>query len=715
MSGPDLHPSKEELNAFSLGQLATEAAEQVEQHINTCAPCCETMLALSSDDTFVELLQGARKLAGKATTLTSQVIKDVRVNDPWEIPVPLAAHSRYEVQNLIGRGGMGRVFKARHRMMDRTVALKVIDSQWVQKPEVIDRFKREVKAAASLSHPNIVTAHDAEQADNLHFLAMEFVDGIDLAQTIRDHGPLSVATACDYIRQAAEGLQYAHDRGMVHRDIKPHNLMITKDSVIKILDFGLASLAPRTATNEPSGEHADGNLTIDGAIMGTPDFISPEQARDASRVDGRSDIYSLGMTLYYLLAGRAPFSAGHAIEKLKLHAEADPAPLSEFRNDVPEALQRIVSQMIAKDPSLRFQSPKEVAATLRALAQTELQQQAVVSARQGGGRFRPVRKLLVAAGGLFAAALFGIIFFLQTNHGLIRLEVLDPNLKVEVKNEEITINSDQPVKIRPGQHHLLIEDGGKEFPFEAGEFSVKRGESVVVTIQRLNGSLQVAKDGTVIWSKSVDEGKVKRTDAPAVAAAEEKTMKPLNAGEIMQQLFQVHGNPVPKLTAMISEAAGIPNGQWNSFARNPTASASSIKGEPFSLVMLGLNPLEEKDPAKLKEFRFTNELPPKPRELTEAMSASRHLGYHSILQEQDLQGLTYEIKSSPLNKAQLVGNVRFESEGLYSGKVHFVITIDENADLTVSELSLPNYGVKVVRGENGLWKKETTGVEEKTR
>ena len=313
MSGPELHPSKAELSAFSLGQLATEAAEQVEQHINTCSPCCETMLGLSSEDTFVELLQGARKLANNATTSTSQAIEDVRPNNSAEIPAPLADHSRYEIQNLIGSGGMGRVFMARHRMMDRTVALKVIDSQWVQKPEVIDRFKREVKAAASLSHPNIVTAHDAEQADNLHFLAMEFVDGIDLAQTIRDHGPLSVATACDCIRQAAEGLQYAHDRGMVHRDIKPHNLMVTQDNVVKILDFGLASLAPRAATDDTLNEHADGNLTLDGAIMGTPDFISPEQARDASKVDGRSDIYSLGMTLYYLLAGRAPFSTGNAV------------------------------------------------------------------------------------------------------------------------------------------------------------------------------------------------------------------------------------------------------------------------------------------------------------------------------------------------------------------------------------------------------------------
>jgi serine/threonine protein kinase len=147
---------------------------------------------------------------------------------------------------LIGKGGMGDVYKARHRMMERTVALKIINRELVRKPEAVDRFHREVKTAARLSHPNIVTAYDAEQqAGDVHFLVMEYVDGVDLSQIIKDRGALPIAEACDYIRQAAIGLQYAHEQGMVHRDIKPHNLMVTADGTVKILDFGLASLAPR--------------------------------------------------------------------------------------------------------------------------------------------------------------------------------------------------------------------------------------------------------------------------------------------------------------------------------------------------------------------------------------------------------------------------------------------------------------------------------------
>ncbi|MEM7559412.1 MAG: serine/threonine-protein kinase, partial [Planctomycetota bacterium] len=314
------HPSHEELAAFTLGQLPLDMAEKVEQHVRTCDPCCETMMGLASDDTFVDLLQ--------EVDATRPVVNNYGRES---IPTPLMTHPRYQTESTIGRGGMGRVYRARHRMMDREVALKVIHSEWIRKQEAIDRFRREVKTAASLDHHNIVTAHDAEQAGDLHFLVMEYVDGENLAETVAMNGALPVAKACDFVRQAAEGLQYAHDRGMVHRDIKPQNLMVTKDNTIKILDFGLASLAPQTSPSEAISEDADGKLTIAGSVMGTPDFISPEQAEDARKVDGRSDIYSLGMTLYFLLAGRRPFENGSALDKLKLHAEAEPTPLSELR------------------------------------------------------------------------------------------------------------------------------------------------------------------------------------------------------------------------------------------------------------------------------------------------------------------------------------------------------------------------------------------------
>ncbi|MCA8986681.1 MAG: protein kinase, partial [Planctomycetaceae bacterium] len=363
------HPNPSELSAFSLGQLSLQQAEKIEEHISSCQTCCDTLLSLSSEDTFVGQLQEARHLAPAIPDSLDGTRGHHSLNEE-AIPGPLASHPRYEIETLIGRGGMGQVYKAKHRMMDRAVALKVINREWVRRQEVIERFRREVKTAASLTHPNIVTAYDAEQAGDLHFLVMEYVDGKDLAQIVSERGPLPVAEACEYICKAAEGLQYAHERGMVHRDIKPHNLMVTRGNVVKILDFGLASLVPGSTPDEPLSEDADGNLTYAGAIMGTPDYISPEQAQDARNVDGRSDIYSLGMTLYYLLAGQVPFGEGSAMEKLKKHAEAEPASLESIRNDIPPALLAILSKMIAKDPNERFQSPAEVAAALESFAIT---------------------------------------------------------------------------------------------------------------------------------------------------------------------------------------------------------------------------------------------------------------------------------------------------------------------------------------------------------
>jgi serine/threonine protein kinase len=207
---------------------------------------------------------------------------------------------------------MGDVFLAQHRVMERMVALKVINRELVRKAEAVDRFHREVKTAARLSHANIVTAYDAEQAGDLHFLVMEYVDGVDLARLVKDRGPLPIAEACEYIRQAALGLQYAHEQGMVHRDIKPHNLMMARkeeagSSLVKILDFGLASLPPEANSSAETVEES-AELTAAGTIMGTTDFFSPELAEDAHRADIRSDIYSLGATLYYVLSGRPPFA-----------------------------------------------------------------------------------------------------------------------------------------------------------------------------------------------------------------------------------------------------------------------------------------------------------------------------------------------------------------------------------------------------------------------
>jgi serine/threonine protein kinase len=282
-----------------------------------------------------------------------------------EVPPELAWHPRYQVLKVLDCGGMGVVYLARHRLMDRLVALKVIQGGFLREPQLLERFRQEVKAAARLAHPNIVAAYDADQAGELHFLVMEYIDGVTLARVLADEGPLEVGCACHCMRQAALGLQHAHEHGLVHRDIKPHNLMRTRPGQIKILDFGLALLRAKAPAASPSGrEPVGGRLTCAGALLGTPDFIAPEQARDARQADIRADIYSLGCTLYYLLSGQVPFPAGSARTRVLAHQEQTPRPLAELRGAVPPTLAAIVQRMMASDPAQRYQTPREVTPAL---------------------------------------------------------------------------------------------------------------------------------------------------------------------------------------------------------------------------------------------------------------------------------------------------------------------------------------------------------------
>lgn len=368
MPDQSAHPSEEKLSAYNRGLLSPDEAITIETHISDCEACCETIVSLSSDDTFVGLLKEARQLSIDQT-LDHDSEPAQSPSSHRDIPPELAEHPRYGIVRLIGIGGMGDVYEAIHRKMERKVALKVINRELFQKAEAVNRFHREVKTAAQLSHPNIVTSHDADQAGDHHFMVMEYVDGVDLSHVVKDRGALPVAEACDYIRQAAIGLQHAHERNMVHRDIKPHNLMVTADGTIKILDFGLASLTPEAISASDAVE-ARSDLTAAGTIMGTPDFISPEQAEDARQVDIRSDIYSLGATLYYLLSGRVPFDDGSVMHKLNSHAQVEPAPLDSVRDDVPKELVAIASKMMAKDPDERYLTPKEVADALESFLRT---------------------------------------------------------------------------------------------------------------------------------------------------------------------------------------------------------------------------------------------------------------------------------------------------------------------------------------------------------
>ncbi len=303
------------------------------------------------------------------------------------VPSDLIDHPRYEVLEQLGSGGMGTVYKARHRLMDRLVALKVINPHLVGRPAMVERFYREMRAAARLSHPNIVAAYDADRADYTFFLVMELVEGVNLDVVLGRNRRLPHGQACEYARQTALGLQHAFERGMVHRDVKPHNLMLTPGERIKILDFGLARFVsevappvgpggalpglPDASATAPSqgAQKPDGpGLTSAYAALGTVDYMAPEEARDATHADIRADVYSLGCTLYRALAGQVPFPEGTVNEKLIGHLGHAPQPLRELRPDIPSELVHIVERMMAKRPGARYQTPAEVAQALAQFA-----------------------------------------------------------------------------------------------------------------------------------------------------------------------------------------------------------------------------------------------------------------------------------------------------------------------------------------------------------
>jgi serine/threonine-protein kinase len=298
----------------------------------------------------------------------------------------------YVLLDRIGEGGMGQVYKARHQHMNRVVALKVIRKERLSNPAAVRRFYQEVQAAAHLNHPNIVLAFDAGMIGPTHFFAMEYVDGVDLDQLVKETGPLPVAQACDYIRQAALGLAHAHERGLIHRDIKPHNLLVTRPArsnegtgnntgaaaaaVVKILDMGLARLQGPAET--------ENGVTREGAILGTPDYLAPEQAANSRAADIRSDLYSLGCTFYHLLTGHAPFR-GSTLTEVLLQHQMNPAPPVEVeRPEVPAAVAKIVARLMAKKPEDRFQTPAELAEALAPFCQGALLNAVPVAAPAAG-------------------------------------------------------------------------------------------------------------------------------------------------------------------------------------------------------------------------------------------------------------------------------------------------------------------------------------------
>ncbi len=368
------HPTDQSLQSYQLGKLDVAAAEILSEHLVRCQDCRKRAAELT-DDRFLDPVRNAR--AADSSWLgqsTPGSFLSEKVNVPARplegtLPPGLANHADYEILRELGRGGMGVVYLAQNRLMGRNEVLKVVSGHLLHRSGVLDRFLREIRSAARLHHANIVTAYSVLRAGESLVFAMEYVEGYDLAQLVKAQGPLQVAHACNFMYQAALGLQHAHEKGMVHRDIKPGNLILAREGqkpVVKVLDFGLAK-----ATREGQ---KDSSLTQEGQMLGTPDYIAPEQSLDAQKADIRADIYSLGCTLYYLLTGAPPFRASSLYELLQAHHSQVATPLNLARPAVPQELASIVARMMAKEPARRFQTPNEVAQALKPFFKTRSDQ-----------------------------------------------------------------------------------------------------------------------------------------------------------------------------------------------------------------------------------------------------------------------------------------------------------------------------------------------------
>ena len=469
-----------------------------------------------------------------AIELASQVGREPK-------PVPAAARVEisgesslgeigpYKLLKMLGQGGMGAVYKALHPRLDKIVALKVLTTGRLKSGDAINRFQREMKAVGKLDHPHLIRALDAGEADGAHYLVMEFVAGTDLDGLIKQHGPLPIAEACELVIQAASGLQAAHSRGMVHRDIKPANLMLAQQEfgppVVKVLDLGLALLADADPVEV-------GGLTSDGQIMGTIDYMAPEQANDSHSVDIRADIYSLGATLYALLTGGSLFQGKpnlSLMQKLTSLATEPAPPIRERRADISKALAAVVHRMLAKKPQDRFATPADVIAALKPFAAganlaslgsgagsptsdgstsvdsyggtvmlvsaQNIESTIQMPSSKSSNSQSPGRPWKAIAGAAIAAVvLFAVILLtLKTPHGEVIVEI-PADLSAEARKDiKINVTGDGAAEvaseangwkigIKEGRYKVELTGGGDQVQIDDQQVTVNRNKKAIVTI-----------------------------------------------------------------------------------------------------------------------------------------------------------------------------------------------------------------------------------------
>lgn len=296
--------------------------------------------------------------------IEARILTRYQASAIYQRKAKILAIGDYIVLDRLGKGGMGVVFKARHRDFVDPVALKILTPSSSRNADSVRRFRREAKLLARLEHPNLVTAHDIGEHGGVHFLVMDYVDGNDLDQLVKAGGPMRPARAVDLVIQAARGLGAAHQRQIVHRDLKPANIMVDGKGTVRVLDLGLARVIGASAAADGKDSILEGGLTETGIIMGTVDYLSPEQSKDSKRVDHRADIYSLGCTFHYLLTGMPPYPRETVMQRLLAHHQDEIPSLRTHRPEIPEALDVAFRRMMAKDPDHRQQSMTKVIESL---------------------------------------------------------------------------------------------------------------------------------------------------------------------------------------------------------------------------------------------------------------------------------------------------------------------------------------------------------------
>lgn len=538
--------SRGQLKEYLSGWVDVVATERIEAHLANCSDCEQTIVSLEADpDTLLELATPSTKSSASAhpsqnvDSPVAQALRAAKLYTPARENTTTTAKSTwphvgqdvagYELLRPLGRGGMGTVYVAKHTKLGKEVAIKLLPNEAFRDPSFADRFQREIRAAGGLEHTSIVRATDAGEAAGVHYLVMELVDGLDLSRIVRLADRLDIADACEIGRQIALGLSYAHAAGIVHRDVKPSNIVLARDGTAKLLDFGLART---TLWDEVSVE-----LTTVGQLMGTIDYMAPEQAERPESVDYRADLYALGATLFRLLAGRTPLSIAPSLSplaKLRLLAMHEPPLIHTLRDDVPSELVKLISELLARNPDARPPSADHVAERLSRLGQdsdlprlvelaiekaddeldlegTPEREHQFCTANETGTKIPDattsktnVRRSSIGAWlltglatlGLLAA---GVIFTLETQKGQLVVESDVPGVTVQIKQNgkvarELKIeNAAQSTRLWAGQYEVVLSAGSDSVEIADRTVVVLRGETQIARVR-----LAAEEDSTAV-------------------------------------------------------------------------------------------------------------------------------------------------------------------------------------------------------------------------